>query len=244
MNATTCDPIIQRCWFGSNSVNTYAQTNIQLFNQLRLAHYSEADLNYLSQVYDFALQIFAGRFRGSGKPFLSHLIGTASILATLQAPIQSVAAGLLHAAYIYGEYGTGEPRGMTEAKREKVRSAIGAETEELIAGYTTLKWNKNTIPAIRNSINELDVQGRDVLVIRLANELEDHLDLGILYCANAEQRRDYIRCSLYLSVGMAHRLGFPALAAALARAFQEAVSVQLPATTPSSRNSSFVLATA
>ncbi len=63
----------------SKSVRTYAQTNIQLFNQLRLAQYSEADLNYLCNIYDFALQIFTGCLRGSGKPFLSHLVGTASI---------------------------------------------------------------------------------------------------------------------------------------------------------------------
>jgi acyl-CoA reductase-like NAD-dependent aldehyde dehydrogenase len=39
----------------SKSVRTYAQTNIQLFNQLRLAQYSKADLNYLCNIYDFAL---------------------------------------------------------------------------------------------------------------------------------------------------------------------------------------------
>lgn len=35
----------------SKPVTTYAQTNIQLFNQLRLAHYSEADLSYIYDAY-------------------------------------------------------------------------------------------------------------------------------------------------------------------------------------------------
>lgn len=134
---------------------TYAQTNIQLFNQLRFAGYLEADISYICDIYDSALQVFAGRFRGSGKPFLAHLVGTASILATLQASVNVVAAALLHAAYIDGEYGT-DHRGMTDAKRDLVRCIVGIETEELIAGYTALKWNKQTILPIRESINTLE----------------------------------------------------------------------------------------
>lgn len=224
------------------SVNTtYAQTNLQLFNQLRRARYSDADIFYVCDVYNFALQIFAGRFRGSGKPFISHLIGTASILATLRVSVNVVAAGLLHAAYIYGEYAT-DQRGMTEAKHELVRRAVGVETEELIAGYTALKWNKQTIPIIRESIDTLEPKDRQILLIRLANELEDHLDLGILYCGNAENRREYIQSSLSQAISIATRLGFPSLAGALARVFNETLSVELPATGRSAQDHSFVLA--
>jgi predicted HD phosphohydrolase len=132
---------------------------------LRLAQYSEAALNYLCNIYDFALQIFTGRLRGSGKPFLSHLVGTASILATLDAPTRVVAAGLLH-------------------------------------------------------------------------------DLGVLYCGNAEYRQEYIRSSLYLSIEMAQKLGFPTLAIALDCAFRECLAVQLPTVMRRGRNASFLLMSA
>ncbi len=227
---------------------TYAQTNIQLFNQLGNAHYSPADLGYMYDVYEFGLQIFTGRFRGSGKPFICHLVGTASILTSLHAPTHAIAAGLLHAAYIYGNFVQGDAgehtlheRGMTDAKRDVVRRAVGAETEELIAGYTDLKWNQQTIPEIRDRLDTLSPKERQILPIRLANELEDHLDLGILYCGNTEQRREYIRSSLYLSVEMAQKLGFPALAAALECAFRDALSVQLPISITRGRNSSYIL---
>ena len=233
---------IELCLARSKPITNYAQTNIQIFNQLRQAQYSEADLSYICNAYQFAVQIFTGRFRGSGKPFLSHLVGTASILASVHAPINVITAGLLHAAYIYGEYRT-EEKGMTDAKREQVRQAVGIDTEELIATYTALKWNKNTIPAIRDRIDTLAPTECQVLLIRLANELEDHLDFGVLYCGNAEQRRDYIRSSLYLSVEMAHKLGFPALAAALECNFRDIFSVELPAAVRTSRNSSYLLST-
>jgi (p)ppGpp synthase/HD superfamily hydrolase len=231
---------IELCLARSKPVTNYAQTNIQLFNQLRQAQYSETDLRYICNAYQFAVQIFTSRFRGSGKPFLSHLVGTASILVSVHAGINVITAGLLHAAYIYGEYGT-EEKGITDAKREKVQQAVGVETEELISKYTALKWNKTTIPAICDRLNTLDPTERQVLLIRLANELEDHLDHGVLYCGNAEQRREYIRSSLYLSVEMACKLGFPTLAAALECNFRNTFLVELPAAVRTSRNSSYLL---
>ncbi|HBB31507.1 MAG TPA: hypothetical protein DDZ80_26330 [Cyanobacteria bacterium UBA8803] len=235
---------IELGWRGSPSVTDYAQTNIQLFNQLHLAGYSEADLSYICDAYEFGLQIFTGRLRGSGKPFLTHLVGTASILVTLHAPIRVVTAGLMHAAYLYGEYGT-EERGMTDAKREIVQRAIGTETEELIAGYTNLKWNKCTIPAIRDRVDAMGDWERQILLIRLANELEDHLDLGVLYCGNADYRREYIRSSLYMSVEMAQKLGFPSLAASLEGAFRDCLAAEIPSGVRGrGRNSSFLLKSA
>src|SRR5438876_306006 len=52
---------------------------------------------------------------------------------------------------------------------------------------------------------------RDVQLVRLANELEDHLDLGILYTGDAERRRQYMRTHLSLCVEMAAWLGAPEL---------------------------------
>lgn len=240
MNTNTVTKTISSSLTKGQSVRTYAQTNIQLFNQLRLNNYSENDLKYMCDIYELALQLFASRLRGSGKPFLSHLVGTASILAALQAPRNVTAAGLLHAAYIYGEFGTDE-RGITEAKREQIRQIVGRETEQLIADYTTLKWNKYTIPTIRDCLNTLNLHEREVLLMRLANELEDHLDLGVLYCGNAQHRREYIRSSLFISVEIAQKIGFPSLAADLESVFKECLLVEIPPVICGKSNSSFLL---
>ncbi len=244
MISATLNPVFEGDSLRSRDrfVGEYAQTNIQLLNQLRLDRYSDSELSYIYDLYQFGMQLFASRFRGSNKPFLAHLVGTASILASLHSSINVVAAGLLHAAYIYGEYGTGV-RGMTPEKREQVRSVVGVQTEELIARYTELKWNRRTIPTIYNQIDTLEPIEREVLVIRLANELEDHLDLGVLYCGNAQQRREYIQSSLYLSVDMANQLGFPSLASALSHAFHEVVSAELPNSIRQGHAHSFLLAT-
>jgi (p)ppGpp synthase/HD superfamily hydrolase len=207
---------------------SYAQTNIQLFNQLHCnRYYSDTDLKSICNSYSFARELFAGLVRGSGKPFMCHLVGTASILASLNAPIQVVTAGLLHASYIYGQLATIEKDRFPNAKKQ-LSLTVGQQTEELIARYTQMKWNKYTIPQIGDRLKHFTDLEKQVLLIRLANELEDHLDGGVLYCGNAEQRRQYICSSLYLSVAMAEQLNYPQLAATLENTFRETLTKQLP----------------
>src|SRR5919106_5061667 len=161
----------------------YAQTNLQLYTQLRRAGYPDAQLTLVRSGYDLARRLCTASFRGSGKPLLAHLVGTASILASMRQPATVVTAGLLHAAYALGDFGDGR-LGMTEPKRDRLRQTVGAEVENLVARYTAFDWNKHTIPSIRERVESLSPIERDVLVIRLANELEDHLDFGVLYCGN------------------------------------------------------------
>lgn len=210
----------------------YAQTNLQLYAQLRRMATPEEELALVRAGYDLAMQLSPASFRGSGKPLLAHLVGTASILASVRQPVRVVTAGLLHAAYVFGDFGDGHS-GLSEPRRERVRRAVGPEVEELVARYTGFDWNKNTIPRIRERVDQLTAIERDVLVIRLANELEDHLDFGVLYCGNGERRRDYIRSPLNQSVDMARRLGFTELASELDAAFTDTLSATLP---PALRN--------
>jgi (p)ppGpp synthase/HD superfamily hydrolase len=172
-----------------------------------------------------ALRLFPGTCRGSGKPFLAHLVGTASVLASLRARVPLVVTGLLHAVYTHGEFGNGW-RGMSGAKRAEIRRAVGEETEDLIACYTRLRWRR-TIPDIRARLDTMSPAERDVILVRLANELEDHLDLGILYHADEERRRGFMVADLPAAVEMAERLGFPALAKSLAETFAEVARARI-----------------
>jgi (p)ppGpp synthase/HD superfamily hydrolase len=217
----------------------YAQTNLQLYGQLVRSGYSDEQLLLVRNAYDLAVQLFTASFRGSGKPLIAHLVGTASILAWINQSPAIVAAGLLHAAYALGDFGGGR-NGITPAKRDRVRRVVGADVEDLIAAYTNFDWNRQTIPGILARMQALSPRQRDVLVIRLANELEDHLDSGVLYCGNAEQRREFIRSPLNQSVDMARYLGLDSLAAALEAAFAETVSAELPGALQTAHGYTFV----
>jgi (p)ppGpp synthase/HD superfamily hydrolase len=219
--------------------DSYAQTNLQLYGQLRRAGADDRDLAVVRKGYDFAMHLCPASFRGSGKPLLAHLVGTASILAAIGQPARVVTAGLLHAVYVFGDFGDAR-RGATEARRARVRDAVGREVEDLIWRYTHFDWNRNTIPAIRERVTSLSSIEREILIIRLANELEDHLDCGVLYCGNGEQRRDYIRSPLNQSVDMARALGQTELADSLENAFAETLEAELPATLRNPHDYTFV----
>ena len=201
-------------------MHRFPQTNLQLYAQLVDLGYSEADLATVARSYELSMALFPGTYRASGKPFLAHLVGTAGIIATLRARAPVVATGLLHAAYTHGEFGNGW-LGVSNAKRARVRAAVGPEIEELVARYTALRWAPATIPAIRARLDAMTGLERDVLLVRLANELEDHLDLGILYPGDVPRRLRFMREDLPAAVEMAERLGYPELAESLTAAFDQ-----------------------
>src|SRR5258705_767848 len=204
----------------------YAQTNLQLYRQLAGEGYAAAEIESVAGAYEVGLRLFPGTYRGSGKPFLAHLVGTASVLASLHQRTPMVVTGLLHAVYTHGEFGNGW-RGMSAPKRAEIRRAVGEEVEELIARYTQLRWQRRTIPQIRARLDTMTPVERDVLLVRLANELEDHLDLGILYLADMERRREFMHADLPAAVEMAERLGFPALAKSLTETFADVAGAEI-----------------
>jgi len=216
----------------------YAQTNIQLYRQLEAEGYSVADVETVGRAHELAQRLFPGIYRGSGRPFLAHLVGTASVLVSLRARVPVVVTGLLHAVYTHGEFGNGW-RGIKEAKRAKVRQEVGEEVEDLIARYTRLTWRPSTLPAIRAGFDAMGPLERDVLLVRLANELEDHLDLGILYSADHKWRRAFMETDLPACVEMAERLGAPALAKRLAETFAEVSNAHVSPALRGSHGESF-----
>ena len=164
----------------------YAQTNLQLFDQLRAAGFTEAERARVSAAYDLAMRLFTGQFRCSGKTFLAHLVGTASILARYGAPEPVVSAALLHAAYDEGDFGSIWP-GMTAAKRATVRAAVGEEGEHLVAAYNALSWRAADRPGFLGRLDRLTEAERTAAFMRVANELEELLDGGFLYCSERRQ---------------------------------------------------------
>jgi (p)ppGpp synthase/HD superfamily hydrolase len=190
----------------------YAQTNSQLYNQLQDNGYSGWELSCVRDSYELAMHLSTCLYRPSGKTNIAHFVGTASILCSLRAPVEVVAAGLLHSVYFHGDFGSIR-KGMLSSHRKQVRDAVGQDVEEYIARYAMLEWNPQNIPAIHNKLHELDMIDRYVFLIRLADWLEDHLDQGILYCPNAEGRLKYTHSRNDIVKKMAVELGLPTLAA-------------------------------
>lgn len=218
-----------------------AQTNVQLFNQLHQAGYGLAELMRVRRAYELAARLFARCLRASGKPFLAHAVGTASILASLHARPAVVIAGLLHAAYMHGER-TGGKQGLTAQRRVLIRRVIGAEAETLVAQFTALPWNSRSLPLIEAGIAKLSPSYREIVLIRLANELEDHADLGVLYYRNVQRRLQDARRERARLVRMATRLGYLKLAKRLDEAFEHVLTAAPVTQLRTRRHHPFLLA--
>ena len=204
----------------------YAQTNLQLFKQLQDSEYSPAELGCIRDGYQLAMELFTGLFRPSGKVFIEHLVGVASILCSLHARIELIAAGLLHAAYIHGDYGSIPPP--LAEKRRRVANAVGSGAEEYIFRYTNFAWGTLVIRRIRQQLNDPMEIDREVVLLRLANELEDNLDLGLAYCPDSETRRRNLDICDNLMVEIARGLAQPELALVMERTFRDTLSLEAP----------------
>jgi hypothetical protein len=170
-----------------------AQTNLQLYRQLRLMAYTEQDIAEIARAYRLAVTVFTGLYRVSGKTFLSHLVGTAGLLASRRASLALVQAGLLHAIYMNGDLGFQPGMRQSVRKREYVRKLVGEEVEVLISEYDALRWTPATIRRCRHQYTTLSPIQKDTVLIRLANVYEDFMDEGM--CQETSTKGEMFRSS-------------------------------------------------
>ena len=127
---------------------------------------------------------------------------------------------------------------------KQVTDAVGPEVEQYVYQFATFEWNQETIPASRDNLDTFGPIDRNVVLLHLADALEHHLDLGVLYFGDSERRRRWVDRNGPVVVEIAEKLGFPALTADLEIVFKETALAHIPVEirSPSSRNGSFLIA--
>jgi (p)ppGpp synthase/HD superfamily hydrolase len=223
--------------------SAYAQTNIQLYGQLFAANWADADLRRIHAAYGLAMTVFAGHFRPNGKPFLSHLVGVASILAPHGGEASVVAAGLLHSAYSHGEFGD-SGRGMTSAKRRQVCRAVGDDVEALVVRYSAMRWTLSDLATMTANAGRLSAADRTVALIKLADVLEDHLERGMQFSPNKQTPGGSDADGAWRGAfeRLAAALGHEQLAAELRVALDPLSTKAVPAFLQGDKPASFVIA--
>lgn len=187
-------------------------------HQLLAQDLSPSVLSGLRAAYNLAERLADGLYRPTGATFLSHLTRTASITVYIDPSPAMVSAALLHASYSLHRFRIGK------ARRE-LRRVVGAEVELLIRQYEQLPWN--SAEAVQTHQRQLDGYPdllRRAMLLRLANELEDHLDGADWFLKNGlSPSRE---AGLALCPGLARQLGVGWLAEDLEAAL--AVKVSIP----------------
>jgi (p)ppGpp synthase/HD superfamily hydrolase len=204
-----------------------AQTIVQLFSQLRGGGYGDDELRLIRRAYALLVKLATCQYRSSGRTLIDHAVGVASVLAGLDVSPALVAAGLVHIAYLHGDFGTWRKR-VVESKRRRLRSAVGDAAEDHVHRYSQLEWTPASIRALSERIPALDQIGRDTVLMRLADQLDIYGSRDAGYCDNAVKRRIYARDLGPTVVAIATQLGRPALSTALADAFAAVADGALP----------------
>jgi GNAT superfamily N-acetyltransferase len=179
----------------------------------------------LRAAHDVAEQMADGLYRAQGVPLLCHLVRTASIVLAERRPPPVVLASLLHAAYLLQEF---EGAGRRAPSRAILHQTIGDYAESLVSDYRCFPWFSQA--RLEDHLRDLDgyeERERDLLLIRLANELEDHLDRAMAYTPPERAGR---HAAAYgpQTVELASRLGRPELAAELREAIGDGVGPRIP----------------
>ncbi|MBA3564469.1 MAG: hypothetical protein H0W33_10780 [Gammaproteobacteria bacterium] len=204
-----------------------AQTNVQLYNQLRRSGRSLDELALVHRAYQLTVSLYSGCFQADGKPVAAHVAGVASILARLDLPVEIVAAACIHNIYGNGDFGDGRGSGVTPYRRRVVSGAVGKEVEACVYRFSELRLNHESVPDIGRRLDRLDVRDRHLIVMELADILEKYMDQGILYFRHHNVTR-LVADHSELLIEMADRLGYPQLASALGESFAATAADSVP----------------
>jgi hypothetical protein len=165
--------------------HNYARVWPQLSNQLIALRWSVEDLKLAQAAYALSVELFGTMVRANEAPFLSHTVGTGSILAVHGAPPTIVCGGLLHAGYTHGLYGTPPNKPLDRAHRVALAQRVSPEVELIVRNCRRYRPADMPVPG---DASGYDQDHAAVLLVRAANHLEEHLDCGLVY-ANKMQKQ-------------------------------------------------------
>ncbi|MDU8945540.1 HD domain-containing protein [Ovoidimarina sediminis] len=156
----------------------WSQTIVSLVLLADKAGWTDNDLKRLWTAYDLAIELFSGRCRGSGRPFICHLVGTSALALRYGGSKDEVIAALLHAAYPQGDFGTAI-NGFNHKKSTEMELAVGHKVERLLNLYSTTDAGNWLLEMMQRQPKSISEEERSVIFIRLVNELEDAFDLTV-----------------------------------------------------------------
>jgi GT2 family glycosyltransferase len=133
--------------------------------------YQTRDLEQIEEAYWRALSLSNGGYRPCGRPFINHLVGTASVLVHYGFQVRLVQAALLHAAYTHAPHFEGGPEKTVEAVANTL-GGLGSILERTVRAYTerSLRWQQlSELPNWQFVATMSDV---DTAILTLANEID------------------------------------------------------------------------
>ncbi len=175
------------------------------FDQLEqaLARYLEPQqIDIIREAYLFAYDAHEGQTRMSGKPYITHPVAAAMILADMRMDQQTIMATLLH-----------DVLEDTKISKQELADRFGDEVAELVDGVsklTQIEFSNRAEAQAENFRKMVLAMVRDirVILVKLADRLHNMRTIGAV---SAEKRRRIGLETLEIYAPIANRLGMHAL---------------------------------
>ena len=156
----------------------HQQTRSGLMDLAIQCGYGDRDLELLSTCHNLAVVLVDGGYRGCGRPFIDHLVGTASVLVRYGFRIDVVAAGLLHAAYTHAPSHAGDAR--TAAQRVcDWLGGKGSVIEARVRAYTHRESATSDESSI--DVSTASLMDAEIVAMVAAHEVDLHLSGELRY---------------------------------------------------------------
>lgn len=147
--------------------------------------YSAPEMALLASAYRVAHKLMDGGYRSCGRPFINHLVGTASVLLRYGFRMEIVAAGMLHAVYSHCPAHAAGPKAATEMVCAALGGA-GSPLEKIVSAYTQRTSSWQNLLAQPEPLSSLTVLDAEIIAIVAANEIEMHMSGEFRYSGRAD----------------------------------------------------------
>jgi hypothetical protein len=131
---------------------------------MAIAAYKASEIAHVHDAYILAGEYFAGAYRPGWKPFVSHLVGIASVIVREAQASEIVSAAILHSLYVIGE---------NPPRRTLVQRRVGGTVEALVNHYSSMSFLD--LVSRPNSLSQTEAI---ILRLRLADIFDDLWDGG------------------------------------------------------------------
>ncbi|HET9046777.1 MAG TPA: glycosyltransferase [Casimicrobiaceae bacterium] len=197
------------------------QTRSALLDAAARIGYRPDELEFIARAYHIAHMLADAGYRPCGRPFINHLVGTASVLVHYGLRAEAVAAGLLHAAYTHSPPHSGGSRAALTLVREML-GGRGHAIESRVRAYTRASANGVSMRSAGGDVGAMSLPEAEVAVVDAANELDMHLSGEFRY----SKRSDMMTAdAFHRVVEVCALLELPGLHASLARARDDRTDV-------------------
>ena len=150
------------------------QTFTGLMELALLKGYNARDLERIEASYWRALSLSNGGYRPCGRPFINHLVGTASVLVHYGFEVRLVQAALMHAAYTHAPHFGGGPGKTVEAVAGKL-GGLGSGLERAVRAYTVRSTRWQLLSELGNWQDIATMSDVDTAILTIANDTDMNL---------------------------------------------------------------------